>query len=48
MKIRNLKPIFVNSLNSGIPYLNQAPGLKEVIIYRRIKTGTRQMNYITH
>jgi len=45
--MRNLKPIFVNSLNNGIPsYSNQAPGLKEVIIYRKIKT--RQMNYITH
>ena len=35
MKIRNLKPVFVNSLNNGIPYSNQALGLKEVIIYRK-------------
>ena len=36
--------IFVNTTNNGIRYCNQAMGIKEVIIYKKIKN--QQLNYI--
>lgn len=32
---RNFKSIFVNGINNGIPYCNQALGLNEIIIYKK-------------